>query len=124
MLAHIGWAALSEEGQKSIGEPPYSVDFSNHEGCAGGSWTHPRYRRLGLRRYSRFVLDSFLLENGIRIKRTAVAKNNIPGIKSRGNPDRDPCGEGRYIRILWWKSWKERRLPASPSSPSPTSTLR
>ena len=109
-LAHIGWAAFTREGQKSIGEPPYVVDFSNHEACSSGSWTHPQFRRLRLRRYSRFMMLRYLLDNGIRTKRAAIAKGNIPPQQGRHEYPRGPQGEGRYLRVLWWESWKERPL--------------
>jgi hypothetical protein len=109
-LAHIGWAAFTREGQKSIGEPPYVVDFSNREACSGGSWTHPEYRRLRLRRYSRFMMLRHLLDRGIRTKRAVIARGNIPPQQGRHEYPRGPQGEGRYLRVLWWKSWKERPL--------------
>ncbi len=112
-LAHIGWAAFTREGQKSIGNPPFSVDYSNHEACSGGSWTHPEYRRLGLQRYSRLVLLRFMLQKGIRIKRAATAKNNPAAEEIRREYPLGLWGEGRYLRVLWWKSWKER--PLSPA---------
>ena len=109
-LAHTGWAAFTKEGQKSIGEPPYAVDFSHHEACSGGSWTHPDYRRLRLRRYGRFVMLRYLLQRGIRTKRAAIAQGNIPPQQGRHEYPRGPQGEGRYLRVLWWKSWKEKPL--------------
>jgi len=111
-LAHVGWAAFTREGQKSIGDPPYNVDFSNHEACSAGSWTNPEYRRLRLRRYSRFMMLRYLLENGIRTKRSAIAKGNTPPQQGRHEYPLGPQGEGRYLRVLWWESWRERPLSA------------
>ncbi len=109
-LVYVNWAALTEKAQRAIGEPPYRLGFASREACSGGLWTHPRYRRRGLRRYGRFLLLRFLLENGIRTRRTAIAKGNVVAQQGRHEYPRGPQGEGRYLRVLWWKSWKERPL--------------
>jgi len=109
-LAHIGWAALSEEAQRSIGEPPFKVDFSNNEGCTGDIWTNPEYRQMGLTSYSYMRRLWFMLNNGIVINRSVTNKRNVLSQRYATKVDNTVCGEGRYLRILWWKSWKEKPL--------------
>ena len=109
-LAHIGWAALSEEAKSSIGEPPYKVDFSNKEGCTGDIWTNPKYRRMGLSSYGYMRRLRFMLNNGIVTNRTVANKRNVLSLQFATKTDVPPCAEGRYLRILCWKSWKEKPL--------------
>jgi len=109
-LVYVNWAALTEQAQRAIGEPPYRLDLASREACSGGLWTHPCYRRRGLRRYGRFLLLRFLQQRGIRTKRTAIAKRNVIAQQGRHEYPLGPQGEGRYLRVLWWKSWKEKPL--------------
>lgn len=109
-LACIEWLAMTQPAHDSLGEPPYSVRFSHNEAFSGGLWTNPRYRRLGLRRYSSFKALGLLQENGIETTRTAIAKDNVAAQTSRPAFLPGPCAEGRYLRILWWRSWKEMPL--------------
>ena len=108
-LGHIGWLAMTQQGMDSLDEPPYKVDFANGEAVSTGTWTNPKYRRMGLRRYKSFMSRKLALEKGIVVRWAAIRRNNIPSIKSRASPNY-PCAEGRYLRILWWKSWKEKTL--------------
>ena len=109
-LGNMAWVATTEEARECIGESPYRVDFTNHESCWGGIWTNPKYRRLGLRRYARFKLDDFLLSVDVVRSRGAILKSNIAAITSRPEHFPPPYAEGRLLRILWWKSWRERPL--------------
>ena len=111
-LANIGWLATTQAAKDSFGEPPYKVDFANKEAVGSGAWTNPKYRRLGLRVYNRFMFLSVVIEQGIEVRRAALPTNNIPIIKSRASFYHEPYATGRYLRILWWKSWKERPLPS------------
>ena len=109
-LACIEWIAMTQQAYDSLGQPPFSVNFSKQEAWSGGLWTNPKYRRKGLRGYSSFKTLEFLRQKGIETTRTAIAKNNIAAQRSRPLFLPGPCAEGRYLRILWWKSWKERPL--------------
>ena len=109
-LANIGWAAMSEEAKKLIDLLPYKVDFSANEVCEGGVWTNPKYRQRGLHGYNDFKRRQFQLERGLVIGRGAIRKGNIASL--RGNARFNPkiYAEGRYLKILWWKWWKEKPL--------------
>ena len=109
-LGNMAWVATTEEARDCMGESPYRVDFANHESCWGGIWTNPKYRRLGLRRYARFKLDEFLLSVDVVRSRGAILKSNTAAIRSRPAHFPPPYAEGRLLRILWCKSWKERPL--------------
>ena len=110
-LASIGWVATTQEAKDSVNRLPYQVDFSKGEACRGGVWTNPKYRRMGLRVYSFFKRSEFLWKNGTVISRGAIAKGNIVsrGIEAKFGSNK-MYAEARYLKILWWKSFKEKPL--------------
>jgi len=107
-LASIAWHAPNRHAQRSLGEPPYPVDFEKGEICSGGLWTNPKYRRKGLRKYSRLKRLDFLHDSGIKARRGVIATQNVAALKGRADFAPSAFAEGRHLRILWWKSWKER----------------
>ena len=109
-LAHIHWIAMTEEAMKILGEPPYRVDFSNNEACSGGSWTNPKYRRMGISNYVNFKALQFLDERGKVVERSAIATGNVASQRSRQPNPPKLYAQARYLRILWWESWKETPL--------------
>ncbi len=109
-LAHISWAGMTQEAKDALSEPPYKVDFSNGEAFTGGAWTSPRYRRKGLTDYSGFQVRQLLWESGITVVRGAVRTDNAAGLRSFTRLGRRWYAEARYLRILWWKYWKEKPL--------------
>lgn len=110
-LASVGWIATTQEAKDSLNEPPYKVDFSNKESCTGSSVTDPKYRGMGLMAYSLFKRFEFLRERGRVRDRAAVAKSNIASKMGGAKVGSQIHAEARYLRILWWESWKERPLP-------------
>jgi hypothetical protein len=106
-FAYIYWSALTEAAKKMVDPLPYEVDFANNEACDGGAWTNPKYRRMGLFMYVGFKATQFLKERGIVTLRYSIATSNIASQGGAAKLDNRVYGEGRYLRILWWKSWKE-----------------
>ena len=109
-LVHIGWVVMTQQAKDSLDEPPYRVDFSERKGCTAGIWTSAGFRRKGLSSYGYMKRLRFMLHNGILIDRTAVNKRNVVGHEYQTRLSCSVCGEGRYLRVLWWRSWKERPL--------------
>ena len=110
-LANISWVAMTEEAKTSLAEPPYKVDFSKGEACTGGTWTHPKYRRMRLRFYAAFMKRKFMFEKGIPVQRFAMTKQNIAANVGAAKFNINIYAEARFLRVLWWKSWKEKPLP-------------
>jgi len=110
-LASITWHAPNRDAQRSLGEPPYPVDYEKDEICSGGLWSNPKYRRKGLRSYSRLKRIEFLRDSGVKARRGVIARQNVLAFSGRADFQPSAFAEGRYLRILWWKSWKERPLP-------------
>ena len=108
-LANMGWLVTSQQAMDILGGPPCRVDFAGKEIVGTGAWTNPKYRRLRLRAYNRFMSLKVSKERGVDVKRGVIAKKNIAAMKSRASRN-DPYAEGRYLRILWWKSWIEESL--------------
>jgi GNAT superfamily N-acetyltransferase len=109
-LACIGWVALTQEAMNSLDEPPYKVHFADHESCTGRYWTSPKYRGKGLAPYASFNTIKFLHERGIQVNRTAMNTGNFSSVRATERAGFKAYGEGRYLRVLWWKSWRERPL--------------
>jgi hypothetical protein len=109
-LAHIAWLAMSQEAKNTFDPLPCRVNFSGKQGCTGSAWTHPRYRGRGLMVYCYFKRLQFLWERGFRSSRNIVSMTNV--ISRRGQVRLGPkmYAKARYLRILWWDSWKETPL--------------
>ena len=106
-IAHIGRVALSEEAKNTFDDLPYKVDFSNNEACTGGTETIPEYRGKGLMTYGYFKRFQFLREKGMIASRNAVSKSNIASQRAHAKFGPKICAEARYLKLLWWKFWKE-----------------
>lgn len=109
-LANMAWLAMTQKAKDSLCEAPFKVDFSNNEGWSGGLWTNPKYRRRGLAEYGTFKRLEFGLGTGIVTNRAAVAKGNIASQRATATFSPKIYAEGRYLKILWWKSCKEKPL--------------
>jgi len=109
-VASVVWVAMTEEAKKTIDSLPYHVDFVNKEACTGGTETIPKYRRKGLMKYSYYKMFQFLGEQGIMTSRNAVRTSNIASRRAHARFGCRIYARGRYMRILWWQSWKETPL--------------
>jgi len=109
-LASLGWVATTQEAKDSVDRLPYKVDFSNRESCTGASMTNPKYRGMGLMGYNLWKRFEFLGQRGKVRDRAAVAKSNIASQRATMRVRTKIDTEARYLKILWWKSWKEKPL--------------
>jgi len=109
-IASICWVAMTQEAKNSLGEPPYDVDFSNHEACHPDSWTNPKYRGRGLAPYITFKATQLEGERGKVYRRSVARRGNIPSNRAYTKLGPNIHGQARYLKILWWKSWKESPL--------------
>jgi len=105
-LGHISWCAMTAEAARILGEPPMKVDFTNNELVTGDYWTSPKYRGKGLATYATRDRRLYLLNKGNFIERSAMAVDNVAVHRiPRGHSSLYAIG--RYMKILWWQSWKE-----------------
>jgi hypothetical protein len=109
-LANLGWVAMTQEAKDSLKSPPFEIDFSSGECWSSHVWTKPKYRRTGLLVYADMKRRQFQLQQGVRVSKWAINKRNIPPQRLATRLSFQICGQGRYVRILCWKSWKEEPL--------------
>ncbi|MGB2798801.1 MAG: hypothetical protein WBC82_02995 [Dehalococcoidia bacterium] len=110
-LANIVWVAMTQQAKDSLNQPPFKVDFSNNESLSAGSWSSPKYRRKGLQVYNNLKRFEYLLDKAVVVDWGALEKGNIGAQKANTEFGGKIYAEGRHLRILWWKSWKETPLP-------------
>lgn len=109
-LAHISWLAMTEQAKKTLDALPYKVDFSSNEAYTSAVETKPKYRKLGLMGYAQFKILQFLRERSIVVVRVVAARNNIAPQRVYAKLGAKLYAAARYLKILWWKSWKEKNL--------------
>ena len=109
-LAHIGWVAMTEEAKNTFEPYPYRVDFLNKEACTGGTITIPKYEKKGLMTYGYYKRFQFLRERGVVTSRNAVDTSNIVSQRVHAKFGPKIYAKARYLKILWWKLWKETPL--------------
>jgi len=109
-LAHIGWVAMTEEARRGVDALPYHVDFGNGQACTGGTVTTPKYRGKGLMTYGYWRRFQYIGEKGVRISRNAVDTSNVASQKVHAKFNPEIYARARYLKILRWKSWKEKPL--------------
>jgi len=115
-LTHICWVAMTEQAKDSITDIPYPVDFSNNEAYLGRTVKNLKYWRMGNFSVTIVYLKAmqFLWRSGKTVCRFVVSKNNLitQNVLAKRIGAR-PCGEGRYLKLLWWKFWKEKPIQAA-----------
>lgn len=106
-VAHLGWLALDDIAQKAISNLPQEVRFSDGEAFAGGGLTLPEYRGNGLLSYGSYIRLKLLRERGVKALRYAVSEQNAVAQKGLAKFSPRLYARARYIKVLWWQSWKE-----------------
>jgi len=109
-LANIGWVAMSKEALSSIIGRPFHVDFSNNNAYDGGGVTNTKYRGMGLQTYSIIKRLQFQRERGFTASRTLTTKSNVASQRTIVKSGYNMYAEAHYLKILCWKSWKEKTL--------------
>ena len=109
-LASVTWVALSEEAKEHIDYLPFKVNFQAGEVCSGASYTDPTYRGKGLLAYTYSYIFPHLAGKGIRKDKFSIDVSNIASQKAHARLSPVVTGRARYLKILWWRSWKERPI--------------
>jgi len=109
-VAHVGWVATNEEGERAISPLRQRVEFSRGEAFTGGGLTLPQYRGNGLLRYGSFARLRYLRSQGCTTLRYAVAVNNEAARKGLASLAPTVYAKARYLRVLWWSRWRETPL--------------
>jgi hypothetical protein len=120
-LASIHWAAVNQEAANTlVNGIVYRKGFSNNEAYLGWSVTNPRYRRLGLSMYLSSEKQRLLKAMGKTTLRWMTEKGNLASRKLTIKTGGMIYAEARYLKILWWKSWKEKPAIQQAGQPQPT----
>jgi hypothetical protein len=109
-LACVHWAAATQEAMNVLTKISREVDFSNNEVYLGWSHTDPKYRRLGLSTYLISEKVRLFATMGKTTGKWFVEKGNLPSQKITIKAGGRIYSEGRYLKILWWKSRKEEPI--------------
>jgi len=117
-LACIHWAAANREAINTLtNRRCYKSDFLNNEVYLGWSQTDPKYRRLGLSTYVISEKVRLFEAMGKTTGKWIVEKGNLPSQKITIKGGGRIYSEGRYLKILWWKSWKEKPVVSEADQP-------
>ena len=107
-VANICWIAATEAGKRAMTDIPYRVDFDNKECCFGNSYTVPKYRRMGLRRYGTRMRYRIIKDMGMETMRHPVNTRNVVGlIASESKVGQQVYARAYRISILGFRYWKE-----------------
>jgi hypothetical protein len=106
-FAAISWVIPSQQAQARYKAPPLKVDYSNHEAFPRSSWCHPKYRGLGIYRYTESNRDRYLSQIGITMLRSTVEYKNKSGYRMAEGMGYTKYGKAIFTRVLWWKFWQE-----------------
>lgn len=106
-IAHIGWVAFDKEAQKAISPIPIEVHFHHLKAFAGNGLTTPEYRGRGLLGLGSFMRMQLTRDNGFNSLVFAIETKNTAAQRGLAKLSPRIYAKGRYIRVLWWKHWKE-----------------
>jgi len=106
-LATVTWVALNKTAKREIDYLPFKVNFEAGETLCGASFTDPSYRGKGLFSYAIAHRYSFLAKQGVKRVKFTKEVNNIASQKADARFHPVITSKGRYLKILWWQSWKE-----------------
>lgn len=109
-LASVDYVAMTEQAKNSLTQLPQAVDFLNNETYSGPSETKRKYRRMGFHDYRVSQLSLFLRQRGKTVDRYAIDKSNVAAQKAMAKFAPRIYAEGRYLKLLWWKSRKEKPI--------------
>ena len=112
-LVHVSWLAMNKQAKDSLDGFTCQVNFSNKEAYLGWTVKNPKHRRVSrsVPLYVYFEIMRFLQERGIRACHFVVGKSKTVSRNTLAKrvPIR-PYREGCYLRLFWWKFWKESPL--------------
>ncbi len=112
-LASVTWVAPNRQAKALIDCIPFTVDFAGGEVCSGDSFTDPSYRGKGLLGYTYCHILPYLVRCGIRRDRFSIEVSNTASRTAHARLNPRVTGRGRYLKILFWESWKEQPVGES-----------
>lgn len=109
-LASVAWVAPNEEAKMLIDEVPFKVNYDKGEMCVGAVFTAPAYRGKGLMPYTHTMIFSYLANKHVVKLKASERVTNIASHRAASKLKAKNPAKGRYLKILWWHSWKEEPI--------------
>jgi putative salt-induced outer membrane protein YdiY len=89
--------------------PPLKINFDD-EAYIHYSITDPEYRGKGFYSYNLEKMSEFSAGIGKKKIKMAITKDNLYSLKAANNSGFKIIGEGKYLKILKYIYWKEKKL--------------
>ena len=110
-FAHMLSKTDNQRGKNAVDSRPFHVDFKKGDIVGGKAFTVPKFRRLGLRKYSLYIMRKDDQEKGYKNAYATIKTNNLPSLKyAAQNPNNQIVSRCRYIRVLCFKYVKETKM--------------
>lgn len=110
-LASMNWIADNQKAKDAIDFRPLPIDFNKGDVVGGRALTIPKFRRLGLRAYTGFLLRKYFRQKGYTRSVGAIRVDNYPALANTAkNPEAKIVAKYRLIKILWFSYIKETKM--------------
>jgi hypothetical protein len=110
-FAHMLSRTDNPRGKETVDARPFSVEFGNGNIVGGKAFTVPKFRRLGLRKYSLYLMRKDDQVKGYKNAYATITVSNLPSLMyAAQNPNNRIVSECLYIKILWFKYFKETKI--------------
>jgi len=114
-LAHFSVLADNPRGKKAVEPLPFSVDFEHGQIVVGRALTVPKFRRLHFRKYNGYLMRKYRWARGKVSTKYPIQVNNYPALAIAAQPpERQIVSKCRFIKILWFKYFKETEMNPTP----------
>ena len=110
-FAHMLSRADNPKGKDVVDSRPFHIDFEKGDTVGGKTFTVPKFRRLGLSKYSLYIMRKDDQTKGYRNAYATITTNNLPSLAyAAQNPTNQIVSRCRYIKILCFKYCKETKI--------------
>lgn len=110
-FAHMLSRTDNPRGKDTVDSRPFSVEFGNGNIVGGKAFTVPKFRRLGLRKYSMYLMRKDDQVKGYKNAYATITISNVPSLMyAAQNPNNMIIAKCRYIKILCFKYCKETKI--------------
>jgi hypothetical protein len=110
-FAHMLSKTDNHRGKNVVDSRPFHVKFGNGSIVGGKAFTVPKFRRLGLRKHSHYLMRKDDQEKGYKEAYATIKTDNIPALMNAAqNPNNRIVSKCRCITILCLKYYKETKL--------------
>jgi hypothetical protein len=110
-FAHMLSRTDNPRGKEVVDSRPFHVDFDKGDTVGGKTFTVPKFRRLGLSKYSLYLMRQEDQKMGYKYAYATITANNLPSlIYAAQNPNNLIVSRWRYIKIICFTYSKETKM--------------